>query len=222
MSTRLEVLHCDNHVLVVKKPACLPCVPDSSGDESLLEQAKQWVKDEFDKPGQVFLGVIHRLDRPVSGLVVFGRTSKGAERLSAQFRERGVEKVYLGLVQGTPGAERGEVEQFLMKDRERNHVVVVREEGAGAKLARTSFRILRRLKGSALLELRPRTGRPHQLRVACATLGTPLLGDLKYGAADALPDRSIALHAHRLAFDHPTRDERLEFVAEPPWDYRAR
>jgi 23S rRNA pseudouridine1911/1915/1917 synthase len=223
MNGGLEVLHADNHVLVVNKPACLPCVPDSSEDESLLDRAKAWVKREYEKPGAVFLGVVHRLDRPVSGLVVFGRTSKGADRLSSQFRERRVEKIYWGIVAGCPASPAGEVEQWLRKDRGRNFVEVARGEGGGAQLARTSYRVLGREGGTALLELIPHTGRPHQLRVACASLGTPLLGDLKYGAAEALADRSIALHARRLAFDHPTRDERLDLVAEPPWRrYRAR
>ena len=219
----LDVLHCDNHVLVVHKPACLPVVPDASGDESLLEQAKAWVKREFAKPGEVFLGVVHRLDRPVSGLVVFARTSKGADRLTRQFRERTVEKTYLGVVVGqvTPGA--GELEQHLLKDRSHNVVRVVSPGTEGAKLAHTSYRVLAATDGGQLLELVPHTGRSHQLRLACARgLGAPLAGDQKYGAPRGLPDRSIALHAAALAFDHPTRDERLAFRAPVPglavWD----
>ena len=213
----LEVLHCDNHVLVVSKPACLPVVPDSSGDESLLDQAKAWVKREFHKPGAVFLGVVHRLDRPVSGVVVFARTSKAADRLSAQFRERGVTKDYLGVVLGLPRREAGELEQYLMKDSASNVVRVVSESMRGAKRALTSFELLRSSGEEHLLALHPHTGRSHQLRVACALgLGAPLAGDLKYGAERPLSDKSIALHAHRLGFDHPTRDERLEFELEPP------
>ena len=213
----LEVLHCDNHVLVVSKPACLPIVPDSSGDESLLDQAKAWVKREYHKPGAVFLGVVHRLDRPVSGVVVFARTSKAADRLSAQFRERGVTKDYLGVVQGQPRRERGELEQFLLKDSARNVVQVVGEGTPGAKRALTAFELLRSRGEQHLFALSPHTGRAHQLRVACARgLGAPLAGDLKYGAERPLSDKSIALHAHRLGFAHPTRDERLEFELAPP------
>jgi 23S rRNA pseudouridine1911/1915/1917 synthase len=211
MSETLEVLHCDNHVLVVVKPACVPIVPDESGDRSLLEIAKSWVKREYEKPGAVFLGVVHRLDRPVSGVVVFGRTSKGAARLSAQFRDREVEKIYHGVVPGVPPQPEGEIEQFLRKDERRNRVIVEIGERGGAKLARTSYRVLRRVGENAILELRPHTGRPHQLRVACASLGLPLLGDLKYGAPEPLPDRSIALHAFSLRFQHPTRAETLHF-----------
>lgn len=223
----LQVLHCDNHVLVVHKPACLPVVPDSSGDESLLDQAKAWVKHEYDKPGAVFLGVVHRLDRPVSGLVVFARTSKGADRLTKQFRERGVEKTYWGVLGHAPRGKRGELEQHLLKDTQRNVVGVVAEGVSGSKHAHTSYQLLSEGAGNWLVELTPHTGRSHQLRVACARgLGTPLLGDLKYGAERPLSDKSIALHARALAFDHPTRDERLSFVAAPPklpvWDIARR
>lgn len=219
----LEVLHCDNHVLVVHKPACLPVVPDASGDESLLDQAKAWVKQKFGKPGEVFIGVVHRLDRPVSGLVVFARTSKGAERLTRQFRERTVEKTYLGIVLGDVELEAGELRQHLLKDRSHNVVRVVPEGTEGAKQAHTSFRVLSRSGTGCVLELTPHTGRSHQLRLACARgLGAPLTGDQKYGAPRGLPDRSIALHAAALAFDHPTRDERLAFRAPVPalavWD----
>jgi len=213
----LEVLHCDNHLLVVTKPACVPTVPDESGDPSLLELAKEWVKRELEKPGAVFLGVVHRLDRPVSGVVVFGRTSKGAARLVEQFRERGVEKVYHGVVRGAPPAAEGVLEHWLRKDERANRVFVEERETRGARLARTGYRVLERRGGHSLLELRPHTGRPHQLRVACASMGLPLLGDLKYGAPEPLPDRSIALHASSLRLVHPTTREELRFVSEAPW-----
>ncbi len=212
----LEILYVDNHLLVVNKPACLPIVPDDSGDESLLDQAKAWIKREYSKPGAVFLGVVHRLDRPVSGVVLFGRTSKAASRLSAQFRDRATSKTYWGVVQGKPEPSRGELEQWLLKDSERNRVGVVEAERGAAKLANTSYRVLRSRGARTLLELTPHTGRSHQLRVACATLGTPLLGDLKYGAEEPLADRSIALHARRLQVRHPTLSEDLVLEAEPP------
>jgi len=212
----LDVLFCDNHLLVVAKPACLPTVPDDSGDTSLLDLAKTWIAREFAKPGAVFLGVVHRLDRPVSGVVLFARTSKAADRLSAQFRERTVSKTYWGLVRGTPRAPAGEVEHWLWKDRQRNRVHIVEEGREASRLAVTRYSVLERRKTGALLELTPRTGRAHQLRVACASLGTPLLGDLKYGADTALEDRSIALHARSLEVEHPTLHTRERWVAEPP------
>ena len=238
---RLHVLHADNHVLVVQKPPCVPMVPDASGDESLLDAAREWVRREAGKPGNVFLGVVHRLDRPISGVAVLARTSKAARRLGEAFRERRVEKLYWGIAEARPrGAaeSRGEprsLEVWLRKDPGRNVVEAVAPGTAGAKHALTRWRELRVASGPSgptgptgrrgprvLLELVPETGRPHQLRHAAASLGAPLCGDLKYGASRPLPDRSIALHARRLAFPHPTSGELLAFEAPPPasaiWD----
>lgn len=215
-----RVLFVDNHLLFVAKPAGVPIVPDSSGDESLLENARDWVGREYDKPGNVFLGVVHRLDRPVSGVVVFARTSKAASRLSAAFREQRVSKVYLGVASRAPASAAGELTQWLRKDRTRNTVTATDHEVPGAKLARTKYRVLESVGSGAarrvLVELSPVTGRPHQLRVAMASLGAPLLGDLRYGALEPLEDRSIALHAKSLSVPHPTRAEEMEFVLEPP------
>lgn len=214
--SRLEVLHCDNHLLVVNKPAGLPAVPDESKDVSLLDRARAWVEREYDKPGRAFLAVVHRLDRPVSGVLCFGRTSKGADRLGAQFRERTARKLYLGVVVGAPRGERGVIEHELWKDRSKNRVEIVRSPREGSKPARTGWRVLAHHGGLCLLALEPETGRPHQLRVACLSLGTPLVGDLKYGAREPLPDKSIALHARRLELAHPTTREALAFEADLP------
>lgn len=215
-----SVLHEDNHLLVLAKPAGFACVPDESGDPSLLEWAKGYVKQRHAKPGEVFLGVVHRLDRPVSGVVVFARTSKAAARLSQQMRERAVQKIYWGLVAGTPPSADARVQQWLLKDEARNLVRAFDSPRHGALESITQLRRLATLAFDAhpatWLELRPETGRPHQLRLACASLHTPLLGDLKYGATRALPDRSIALHAHSLSFAHPTLHTPLSFRAEPP------
>ncbi len=220
MSVALTVLLADNHLLAVAKPAGLPTVPDASGDESLLERAKEWVKREKHKPGAAFLGVVQRLDRPVSGVVVFARTSKAAARLTAAFRSREVEKIYWGVSAAEPSAAEGLLEQWLLKDHERNVVRALPHEREGAQLARTRWRVLARAgtgrEHRVLLELRPETGRPHQLRVAAATLGCALLGDLKYGARSALPDRSIALHARELELPHPTRGARVRVECAPP------
>lgn len=217
MDGALEVLLCDNHLLAVVKPAGLPVVPDASGDESLLDRARTWIAREFDKPGAVFCGVVHRLDRPVSGVVLFARTSKAAERLGRQFRERSVRKLYWGLVEGEPAEGAGEVSQHLWKDEARNRVHASTLPREGSREARTSWRRLGGDAAGAWLELEPHTGRSHQLRLACARgLGTPLRGDLKYGAAAALPDRSIALHAWRLEVLHPTRREPVVLEAPAP------
>jgi 23S rRNA pseudouridine1911/1915/1917 synthase len=213
---KLEVLHCDNHVLALVKPACVPSVPDASGDESLLDAARDWIRQTHHKPGDVFLGVVHRLDRPVSGVLVFGRTSKGAARLTAAFRERDARKTYWGVAHGRPRAPRGELVQLLVKDAQNNRVRAVAEARGGAREARTTWEELEHAGERTLLELVPRTGRPHQLRVAAQSLGCPLLGDLKYGALQPLTDKSIGLHAYSLDVPHPTRAVRLLFEAPPP------
>ena len=217
----LEVLHADNHLLAVAKPAGVPVVPDSSGDESLLELAKAWIKAELGKPGAVFLGVVHRLDRPVSGVVVFARTSKGAARLAEQFRERSVRKTYLAVLEGEVAADAGEVEQWLVKDERANRVRAARPDAPRAARSLTRWQVRARQRGTTLVCFEPATGRPHQLRVAAAEgLGAPILGDLKYGASRPLADRSIALHAASLALAHPTRAEVLELscpLPRAPW-----
>ena len=218
----LAVLDCDNHCLAVAKPAGVPTVPDESGDASLLDLARGWVEREFAKPGRAFLGVVHRLDRPVSGVVVFGRTSKGADRLSRAFRAGEAQKTYLGVVHGWPGPDGGRIEQILVKDRAARRVQAVASSPSAesGKLARTDWRVLERFREGgeerALVRLEPATGRPHQLRVALSTLGHPLLGDLKYGARRPLPDRSIALHALRLELPHPVRGEPVRWRTDPP------
>ena len=197
-----EVLSVDNHLLFVAKPAGLPTVPDESGDASLFEWAKDWVAREFQKPGAVFLGVVHRLDRPVSGVVLFARTSKAAARLSQQFRARTVRKLYLGIGAGEPAARDLVLDQPLL-------------DQARAREARTRWRVLAVRGGRTLVCFEPLTGRPHQLRAAAASLGTPLLGDVKYGAKVPLANRSIALHALSLAVEHPTRGEPVELRCTP-------
>lgn len=225
MKPALDVLYVDNHVLAVAKPAGLPVAPDASGDASLLDLARAWIRAEYAKPGEAFLGLVHRLDRPVSGVVVFGRTSKGASRLSESFRERSAVKRYLGVSARRPDTGSGTVDQWLAKDEARNVVRVVRAGTEGAQHAVTHWHFVEERGGRCLLAFEPETGRPHQLRVAAATLGCPLLGDLKYGAATPLPDASVALHARELVIAHPTRAEPLQLAAPVPrvpwWEFEA-
>lgn len=212
----LDILHVDNHLLVVRKPAGLPTVPDSSGDPSLLDLGKEWLQVEFDKPGNVFLGVVHRLDRPVSGVVCFARTSKAAGRLQPAFAKGCVTKTYWAVTEGKPPGDSGQVDHWLWKDRARNTVRVVAPETPDAKRARTDWKVLEHRGGRTLLELRPHTGRSHQLRVATSSLGMVLLGDLRYGAERPLEDKSVALHARSLELDHPVGGAPLRFLAAPP------
>lgn len=221
----MRVLHIDNHLLFVEKPAGVPVVPDGSGDVSLLDEARSFVEQEFAKPGRAFLGVVHRLDRPVSGIVLFARTSKAAKRLTAAFRERRVRKIYLAVLPAAPPSDSGVLIQWLRKDRARNRVHAFAEEREGTKRAETHWRVLRVEPGRVLVEFRPLTGRSHQLRVAARSLGAPLLGDLRYGPGPALRDRSVALHAHALEVPHPTRAERVLVRVAPPgiatWRFRG-
>jgi 23S rRNA pseudouridine1911/1915/1917 synthase len=213
----LDVLLLDNHLLAVAKPAGIPVVPDASGDASLLELAKTWLKAELDKPGAVFLGVVHRLDRPVTGVVLFARTSKSAARLSAQFRSRAVRKTYLALLEGDVRGEEGEIEQWLVKDERANRVGVASSNAVGALRATTAWRVLARREGRTLVRFEPATGRPHQLRLAAAEgLGAPILGDLKYAAQRPLADRSVALHAWKLSLEHPTRRAPVDLLGPIP------
>ncbi|MFO1009126.1 MAG: RNA pseudouridine synthase [Planctomycetota bacterium] len=210
------VLDCDNHLLAVEKPAGLPVVPDASGDESLFDLARAWVAREFAKPGAVFLGVVHRLDRPVSGIVLFARTSKAAARLSEQWRAHTARKLYLGVGEGRPSADSGEHVEHLVKDEARNVVRAVRADTPGAREARTRWRVLATESGRTLYEFEPLTGRSHQLRHCAASLGTPLVGDVKYGARDPLDGVRIALHAARLTVRHPTRPIARTYASIPP------
>jgi 23S rRNA pseudouridine1911/1915/1917 synthase len=223
--TPLDVMFWDNHLLVVDKPAGVPTVPDESDDASLYDLAREWVRTTFAKRGEVYLGVVHRLDRPVSGVIVFARTSKSAARLSAQMRAGGVRKIYWGVGRGQPATYAGVVEHWLLKDEERNRVHVVDGPRGGAKRAITRWKVLEQTGGETLYEFEPVTGRAHQIRACAAALGTPLLGDVKYGARQPLPDRSVALHAREIELEHPTRRERVRFLSPPPvseaWAFAA-
>ncbi|MDA8161678.1 MAG: RNA pseudouridine synthase [Desulfobacteraceae bacterium] len=214
----LKIIYEDNHLLVLSKPAGLLAVPDSTGDDSLLDLAKAYIKKTRGKPGNVFLGVVHRIDRPVSGLVCFAKTSKAASRLSKQMRAHAIQKTYLALTKGTPAHENGIFEHMLKKNRAKNVVELfpMGTKEAETRPARTLWRVIKKKNDIYLLELTPETGRPHQLRSQCARMGLPILGDVKYGAPAPLADGSIALHAFRLALDHPTKKDRLLFEAPLP------
>jgi 23S rRNA pseudouridine1911/1915/1917 synthase len=221
----LAILLDDNHCLALNKPAGLLTQGDITGESNLFDQAKGYLRVHYSKPGNVYLGLLHRLDRPVSGAVLFAKTSKAAARLSEQFRTGAVEKVYMAVVAGTIHDSAGEWVDWLRKDETRNVVKVVGAGAAGAKEARLAFRVLEQHARTTLMELHPHTGRSHQLRVQLAARGLPILGDRKYGSHAIVRALDgglrIALHAQRLTFTHPTRPEAISVVAPVPADWPA-
>ena len=218
----LDVLYEDNHCLVVCKPAGLLSQADVTGDLSLVDLVKQDLNDRFNKPGNVYLGLIHRLDRPVSGVVLLARTSKAADRLSAQFRSGTIQKTYWAWVEGKFNEAEGEWVDHLLKDAGRNVVETV-EADEGGKEARLHVRLIAQASRTSLVELKPHTGRSHQLRVQLASRGWPIVGDKKYGASrsffatDGGP--RIALHAYSLVFKHPITQQSIEVTAPIPGDW---
>ncbi|MGQ0635705.1 MAG: RluA family pseudouridine synthase [Planctomycetaceae bacterium] len=214
----LSVLYEDNHCLAVMKPARLLTAGDETGDPTLLDLARDYVRHKYHKPGRVFLGLVHRLDRPVSGVVLFARTSKAAARLSEQFRKGTVRKVYQAVVEGAVAEGSGELCDWLVKAPQAN---LVRRVAAGTPEARHSrllFRRLRTGRGLTLLEMEPQTGRSHQIRVQLAARGHPIYGDRKYGSRHSLGG-AIALHAAELTFAHPVRKEAIVVRAEAPREF---
>lgn len=214
-----RVLHLDNHLLVLDKPPGMLAQADATGDEDVAEWAKAFLKREFDKPGNVFVGIVHRLDRPVGGVMALARTSKAASRLAEQFRQRTPTKRYLAMVEGRLDGG-GQAVDWLLKthDPKRGTTVRrVREGKAGAKRAALDWRSLAIVGTRSLVAVTLETGRAHQIRVQLAGLGYPIVGDLRYGAEAPLADgRGIALHATHLALDHPTQKTRLTFRSRPP------
>jgi 23S rRNA pseudouridine1911/1915/1917 synthase len=213
---KLRVLYEDNHCLAVCKPAGLLTVGDRSGDVSLVDLVRDDLRKRFRKPGNVFVGVVHRLDRPVSGVVLLARTSKAAGRLAEQFREGRVEKVYEALVEGRAAAKEGTLIDRLVKDRQTNVVWRVTKTVPNSRESVLTFRRIKTLRDTTLLEIKPQTGRSHQIRVQLAALGHPILGDRKYGAKRPFPG-GIALRAVRLTFEHPVRKEPVTVEAPSAW-----
>lgn len=208
----IDVLYEDNHLLAVVKPANMPVQRDASGDLDLLTALKDYIGKKYNKPGAVYLGLVHRLDRPVSGVMVFARTSKAAERLSKEFSQHTARKEYLAVLQGTLESER-ELEDTLYKDEKTGMVRVVRSDFPGGKAARLITAPLAHRDGTTLVRVNLFTGRPHQIRVQHASRGLPLWGDNRYGQGK--PGQQIALFAWRLQVTHPTRKEPMAFSALP-------
>jgi 23S rRNA pseudouridine1911/1915/1917 synthase len=225
----LDILYEDNHCLALNKPAGWPTTHFTGKDETVDRLVKAYLKEKYHKPGNVFLGVVHRLDKPVSGVLLFARTSKAAARLSEQFRGGMVEKLYWAVVEDPPNHGRcpwvttdtGSLEDWLKKDDPAARVEVEPESTPGARFARLLFTVRGRYDGLTWLELRPHTGRKHQLRVQLAARGCPIYGDAKYGS-DRPFGPAIALHARGLSFLHPTTRDPLALTADVPAYWKGR
>jgi len=221
MASDLEVLYEDNHLLAVNKPPGLPTMGVAAGDDSLIVRAKQYIKHRYDKPGNVYLGIVSRLDTGTSGVVVLARTSKAAARLTEQFRSRSVRKTYWAIVSGEMNPPSAELVDWMLKDENAQRMRIVGQGIAGSSEARLRYRFLREVRGGSLLEIELLTGRKHQIRVQLAARGMPVLGERKYAQAPPF-SKGLALHARSITFDHPVRHEPVELEAPLPASWRGR
>ena len=221
LAESLDILYEDNHCLALNKPAGWPTTHFQGDEETVDRLVKAYLKEKYQKPGKVFLGVVHRLDKPVSGVLIFARTSKAAARLSQQFRDGMVEKVYWAVVENCRLTSAGTFEDWLIKNDDAAKIEVVPSETLGAKHAVLHYAVRAEHQRMTLLELRPQTGRKHQLRVQLANRGWPIHGDRKYGSPHAFGP-AIALHARSLTFLHPTKNEPITLTAEVPKFWRGR
>lgn len=223
MQHPFSIIFEDNHLLVVNKLPGVLVQGDVTGDVPLVDLAKSYVKEKYKKPGDVFLGVVHRLDRPVSGVVVLARTSKALERMNELFRERETTKTYWAIVRNKPSQPEGTLIHWLSKDEKKNKTTAFKKETVGALRSELSYKTIGTAEGHWLLEVNPVTGRSHQIRVQLASMGCVITGDVKYGDDQANEDGSIYLHARKLAFVHPVKKERMTFEAPVPstgmWKY---
>ena len=218
MNHELQILYEDNHVIVINKRASDIVQGDKTGDETIPDHIKEYLKVKYEKPGNVFCGVVHRLDRPTSGAVVFARTSKALERLNAQFRDKETNKIYWAIVETKPVKSEDTLVHFLKKNEKQNKSYASQTETLGSKKAILHYKLIASSDKYHLLEVRLETGRHHQIRVQLATIGCLIKGDVKYGARRANPDASISLHARYLDFIHPTSKEVIKITAPVPND----
>jgi 23S rRNA pseudouridine1911/1915/1917 synthase len=212
----LDVLYEDNHLLVVNKPAGLLVQGDNTGDVTLPDLAKEYLRKKYDKPGNIFMGVVHRLDRPVSGVVVLAKTSKALARMNELFRSNKTKKTYLAISLQKPIYAEKQLIHWLIKDSERNITKAFTSEKPNSQRAELSYKLLANREKHFLIQVNPVTGRPHQIRVQLASQNSPIVGDVKYGASGFLPDKRIALHAYQLEFEHPVQKTPMKIKAPLP------
>jgi 23S rRNA pseudouridine1911/1915/1917 synthase len=211
-----EILYEDNHIIAVYKKSSDLSQGDKTGDVSLDTEVKKYIGKKYNKPGDVFLGVVHRLDRPVSGVLLYGRTSKALERLNEMFRTTQVKKTYYAIVKERPPEDQATIENYLKKNEEQNKTYVYDTEVKGSKKASLTYRLAGRSERFYLLEIELHSGRHHQIRAQLARIGCPIKGDLKYGFPRSNEDGSISLHAQRLEFIHPVKKETIVITAPFP------
>ncbi len=218
----LQVVYEDNHIIAVNKPSGYLVQGDETGDIPLTEYVKNYIKIQYDKPGAVFLGVCHRLDRPVSGVVVFARTSKALERMNKLFASQEIKKTYWAIVRERPEPFEGTLTHYLVKDTDRNVTKAldgVSNRNPLAKKSTLTYELIADIDGNYLVEVHPQTGRSHQIRAQLARLGCPIVGDLKYGYKHPNPDASISLHCKSMTFIHPTKLTEITVSSQPPNTY---
>lgn len=214
----MTVLYEDNHIIIVNKSSSEIVQGDKTGDKPLVEIVKEYIKEKYHKPGNVFLGVVHRLDRPVSGVVVFARTGKALARLNEMFRTKDVHKTYWAIVANQPPAPEGELTHWLVRKEQQNKSFAYDKEMPQSKKAILDYHVIAKSDRYFLLEVDLKTGRHHQIRCQLAKIGCPIKGDLKYGAPRSNPDGSISLHARRIRFVHPVSKKEICVEAPVPSD----
>ena len=214
----LDVIYEDNHLIVINKKAGTLVQGDKSGDTPLNELVKNYIKVKYNKPGEVFLGTVHRLDRPTSGIVLFARTSKALGRMNELFKSKNIRKTYWAVTEKPPAAKSAVRVDFLWKNEKQNKSYIKSEKTAGAKKAELSYKLVGQGNNYSFIEVKPVTGRHHQIRVQLSNIGCIIKGDLKYGAKRSNKDASIHLHARKLEFTHPVKKEPVTIIAPPPKD----
>ena len=214
----MNVLYEDNHIIVINKAAGEIVQGDKTGDKSLCDTMKQYIKEKYAKPGNVFIGLPHRLDRPVSGVVVFAKTSKALERLNNMFRDGNVKKIYWAITKGRPMPAEGEINSWILRNEKMNKSFSYPKEVKGSKRAILHYRLAAASQNYNLIEVELKTGRHHQIRCQLSSIGCPIKGDLKYGAQRSNPDGSISLHARYIEFIHPVSKQLIAITAPLPGD----
>ena len=216
--SNLQILHEDNHIIVINKRVGDIVQGDKTGDKPLSEIVKEYIKDKYEKPGEVFLGVVHRLDRPTTGIVVFAKTSKALERLNKMFSDRETSKTYWAVVKNKPPKNEDNLIHFLKRNEKNNTSKAHLKEVPESKKASLDYKIIKELNNYFALEINLHTGRHHQIRAQLSAIGSPIKGDLKYGFDRSNPDGGIHLHARKLSFIHPVSKENIEIIAPTPSD----